>query len=65
MGNIVEWVQANWITITAIVLAVSTCLKAIRDAIDTSPETDDNKFERFCTIFGKVVAYIFMGKRAA
>lgn len=65
MDQIVEFVKANWIAIVAIMLAVSTCLKAIRDAIDTTPATDDNAFEHFVTIFSKVVAYLFAGKRAS
>lgn len=59
----VEWVQTNWVQITVIVLAVNTCLKAIRDAIDATPETDDNFFEKAVSFIGKVVGYLF-GQRA-
>lgn len=48
------WVGAAII----IVIAVHTILKAVRDAIDKTPETDDNKFERFVTIMGKVAKYL-------
>lgn len=59
----IEFIQANWQTITLIALAAHTFLKAVRDAIDTTPETDDNAFERLVTYIGKIVAYVF-GKRS-
>lgn len=63
MENIIQWVQANWVTVTVIALAVHTFLKAIRDAIDKTPETDDNWFEKLVTLIGKIVGYLG-GKRA-
>jgi hypothetical protein len=38
------------------ILAVSKILTMVRDAIDTTPATDDNWFERTCTILKKVGA---------
>ena len=58
-----EWIQQNWVQIGVIALAAHTFLKAVRDAIDTTPETDDNLFERVVTGVGKVVGYLF-GKRS-
>jgi len=51
--------QHAWIGFgIAVIIALHTGLKAFRDAIDTTPDTDDNWFERSMTIFGKVVAYL-------
>jgi len=58
-----EWIQTNWVQITVIAIAVHTFLKAIRDAVDKTPETDDNIFEKVVTILGKVIAYLG-GKRS-
>lgn len=63
MENLIQWVQSNWVTVTVIALAAHTFLKAIRDAIDKTPETDDNWFEKLVTIIGKVAGYLG-GKRA-
>lgn len=64
MDNIIQWFQANWVQVGVIALAIHTCLKAIRDAIDKTPETDDNWFEKAVTFIGKIVGYI-VGKRAS
>ena len=58
-----EWVQQNWVAIGVIALAAHTFLKAVRDAIDKTPATDDNWFEKFVTVLGKAVAYLG-GKRS-
>jgi hypothetical protein len=63
MAELMTWWNTNWPAILAILVAFSVTLKAIRDAIDKTPLTDDNAFERFCTIFSKVVASLFTGKR--
>lgn len=59
----IEFLQNNWVAIGVIALAFHTFLKAVRDAIDKTPATDDNWFEKFVTIFGKAVAYLG-GKRS-
>lgn len=64
MDKIVAFVSENWVQITVLVVAFHTFLKAVRDAIDKTPETDDNIFEKAVTIIGRVVAYIATGKRA-
>ena len=65
MGDLIQWFQTNWVAVIAVVLAFHTFLKAVRDAIDKTPETDDSLFEKFVTIVGKVVKYITTGKRVA
>lgn len=63
INNAIHFVSANWVAIIAVAVAVHTAAKGIRDAIDTTPETDDNLFERAVTIMGKAVAYIVKAKR--
>ena len=51
--------QHAWLGLTiAIVIAAHTGLKALRDAIDNTPQTDDNWFERAVTIMGKITGYL-------
>lgn len=57
-----DW-TAKITLVTTILLALHTFLKAVRDAIDTTPETDDNWFEKLMTFLGKVANY-FAGKRS-
>lgn len=59
----IEWLQNNWMQITVITISLHTLLKAIRDAFDKTPQTDDNWFERLVTAMGKAVNYIATGKR--
>lgn len=61
---IIDFVKENWQTIVVIWLALIKFITAIRDAIDKTPSTDDNVFERFCTILNKVGAQLFTGQRA-
>lgn len=62
--NPVDWLnnfaQENaWVGLTiAAILALHTGLKALRDAIDATPETDDNWFEKAVTIMGKAAKYL-------
>lgn len=53
----------NWEKILIVAIALHTFLKALRDALDKTPETDDNIFERVVTVIGKVINYIVAGKR--
>lgn len=48
-----------WIPLVAslYLVAVKT-LQGIRDAIDKTPATDDNWFERAVTILGKTIGYL-------
>lgn len=54
-----QWVM--WIVVGY--LSLHTAIKSIRDAIDTTPATDDNWFEKTATIMGKIAAYL-IGFRA-
>lgn len=54
-----DWLQAHWVQIGVIALAIHTALKGVRDALDKTPETDDNLFEKIVSIIGKVVGYLF------
>ena len=54
----------NWDRILVVVILLNNFLKGLRDAIDTTPDTDDNAFERFVTIVGKVLGYLTTGKRS-
>ena len=64
MQDLINLVKDNWVAITVVFLAFQTFLKAVRDAIDKTPETDNNLFEKFCTLIGKIGGYLFTGKRA-
>ena len=59
MTGIIEWVQGNWEKVGIIAIAIFGLMQAIRKAIDSTPETDDNWFEKLCTIFGKSISYLF------
>ena len=59
-----EWIQSHWVGIVAGYVLFIQVMKAIRDAIDTTPESDDNWFERACTIMGKLGATLITGQRA-
>ena len=60
--NIVNFLKDHWVEIGVALLGIHTLLKAIRDAIDKTPQTDDNAFEKFVSLSGKVLGYLF-GKR--
>lgn len=63
MENIVTWVQANWVGIVAGYLALHKLLVTVRDVLDKTPATDDNAFEKFVTVMGKLAVYLTVGKR--
>lgn len=63
MENIVAWVQGHWMQITVIYLAVHKLLVSVRDALDKTPATDDNWFEKLVTAMGKLGNYLTTGKR--
>lgn len=63
MEQIIDWIKDHWMQIGVILLAAQNALKGIRDTLDKTPDTDDNFFEKFVTVSGKVVAYLFLGKR--
>ena len=63
MQDLWKLIQDNWVTIGVVYLIISKALTSVRDAVDKTPATDDNWFERLCTIVGKVGGYLFAGKR--
>ena len=53
----------NWEQITLIYLLAVKFITGLRDAIDKTPTSDDNWFERICSILGKTVNYVTFGAR--
>lgn len=62
-SGIWNFVINHWAEIGVVLLALQNALKGIRDAIDTTPDTADNCFEKFVEIFCKASAYFFKAKR--
>lgn len=58
-----EWIQNHLVEIGVIYLLVLNFLKGLRDALDKTPQTDDNWFERIVTALGKTAQYVTFGKR--
>ncbi len=58
-----DWWLQNWVGICAGYVLFIQVMKAVRDVLDTTPETDDNMWERACTILTKLGAALFTGKR--
>lgn len=58
-----EAVTQNWDKILVVMIAFSVFMKNLRDAIDKTPDTDDNVFEKLVSIIGKVVVALTTGKR--
>jgi len=56
--------QFNFERILIAILVFQATMKAIRDAVDSTPATDDTPFERIQTIINKAIGYIIAGKRA-
>lgn len=48
-----------WVGVVIVcLLGVSQIIKGVRDAIDKTPASDDNAFERIATIVAKASAYL-------
>ena len=60
--DIVNLLKNHWVEIGVALLGIHTLLKGIRDAIDKTPQSDDNVFEKFVSLSGKILGYLF-GKR--
>lgn len=58
-----DWIQNHWAEVISGYVLFIQVMKAIRDAIDTTPGTDDNWFERACTIMSKLTASLLTGAR--
>lgn len=50
-------------TISTIYLLFYVFIKGVRDALDKTPDTDDNAFEKFVTILGKLAKLFMAGQR--
>ena len=59
----IQFLSDNWEKIFIALIVLQNVIKGVRDAVDTTPETDDNAFEKFCTVSGKVLGYL-IGFRA-
>ena len=60
-----EWINnIDWVKVGLGYVMFIQVMKAIRDAIDSTPESDDNWFERACTIMSKLGATLITGQRA-
>ena len=62
-GTDMEWIQQNWEAVAIVYLLGVKFITGIRDAFDKTPASDDNLFERICTILQKTIAYIVIGQR--
>ena len=60
---VIDFVLRNWEKVFIVMIVIQNLVKGLRDALDNTPETDDNALEKFCTIFNKVIAY-FIGFRS-
>ncbi len=54
----------DWVQFVAGYLLAIKVITAIRDAVDSTPESDDNWFERAVTILKTTGQYLVLGKRA-
>lgn len=60
----IDWINTfalnhPWVPLVlGIYLTVVKTLQGIRDAIDKTPASDDNTFERIVTILGKTLGYL-------
>ena len=56
--DIWNFVVAHWDKILIVVIVLSTINKGLRDALDSTPTTDDNIWEKTSTILSKVLGYL-------
>lgn len=58
MENIITWFTAHWDKVLILLIFAQNTVKGLRDALDTTPESDDNVFEKTATIITKVIGYL-------
>lgn len=58
-----DWITSNWAGIVAGYLLFIKLITVIRDILDSTPETDDNAFERAVTFLKKLGASLITGAR--
>jgi len=56
--DIWNFVVANWEKILIVVIVLQNINKGLRDALDTTPQSDDNIWEKASTIASKVLGYL-------
>ena len=56
--NIWGFIVANWEKILIVVIVIQNLNKGLRDALDTTPQSDDNIWEKTSTILSKVLGYL-------
>ena len=59
-----DFVKEHWESIGVIFVLFRIFIIGVRDALDKTPDTDDNLFERIVTIIKKAGAYAIFGTRA-
>ena len=55
---VIDFVLRNWEKVFIVMIVIQNLVKGLRDALDNTPETDDNWLEKACTVFSKVMAYL-------
>lgn len=60
----IDFLKDHWAEIGVVYLTIMNVLKGLRDALDKTPLTDDNAFERTYTVIMRLGGYLFTGKRA-
>lgn len=53
-----NFIVAHWETIAIVVLVLQNVNKGLRDALDTTPQTDDNIWEKVSSILTKALGYL-------
>jgi hypothetical protein len=61
--NVVNFVKGHLVEIGLIALVVQNFVKGLRDALDKTPDTDDNIFEKIASVSVKLLNYL-VGIRA-
>lgn len=56
--NIWGFIVAHWATIAVVALVLKNIIVGTRDALDATPETDDNIIEKAASITLKVLGYL-------
>ena len=56
--NIWNFIVANWEKIAIVVLVIQNINKGLRDALDSTPHTDDNIWEKASSLLTKVLGYL-------
>jgi hypothetical protein len=55
--------SVNWVAFGVGYLAFIKVITTLRDVLDKTPLTDDNVWERACTVLAKLGAALITGKR--